>query len=223
MVLGDARDDISQELPSTSGVNSESFMRLVRHKEHGWSNFSGSQQKDGDRCAENDGNNEFGDASPDLNGTENMQTQEASPRNTDGHYRFGRSKSLYNRRWCRGYPMKPMTSLESCLVAQLYREPIEMEEYVFSSPRSPSTRALRPFVVTNGNRVISITNNEGQELGLQSDACGTHSGNGFDLLDNGCTLTGIPPLPAAGSNRLAKKRKASETEGSPWKTECFKY
>ncbi|KAL2479164.1 hypothetical protein Fot_48178 [Forsythia ovata] len=70
-------------------------------------------------------------------------------------YGVGRNRSsLRSRRTNRQF-IKPLTSLESCLMAQLYKEHLEIEEYTFSSLDSPHTPTVRPFVVTDGSRIIS--------------------------------------------------------------------
>ena len=53
--------------------------------------------------------------------------------------------------------IKPRTSLDSCLLAQMQRqrEYAEMEEHIRTPLPSPCTPALRPFVITDGIRVIS--------------------------------------------------------------------
>ncbi|XP_031490015.1 uncharacterized protein LOC116257424 [Nymphaea colorata] len=209
---GDGSDHVSQEFASTSGLNIEPLMTRVRREGYGSSHLPGSQSKDGDGCEElNDGHNALdksGRYGPDLDETENVLSNEFSPRISDGRHRFCRNRSLLQRRWSHGYSMKPMTALESCLVAQLYREPVEMEEYVFSSPRSPSAGVLRPFIVTKDNQIFSSTaENDQQHLRLPSGLCADRLGYGSELLDNGHTLTGIPPLPAAGSKDSQRKEK----------------
>lgn len=52
---------------------------------------------------------------------------------------------LKNRR-----PIKPLTSLESCLMAQ-----VETKEYISSPFASPSSQTMRPFLVTDGSKVIN--------------------------------------------------------------------
>ncbi|KAI3783034.1 hypothetical protein L2E82_13096 [Cichorium intybus] len=52
---------------------------------------------------------------------------------------------LKNRR-----PIKPLTSLESCLMAQ-----VETKEYISSPFASPSSQTTRPFLVTDGSKVIN--------------------------------------------------------------------
>lgn len=51
--------------------------------------------------------------------------------------------------------MNPLTSLDSCLMAQMQRERAEVEEYLLTPLSSPCAPALRPFLVTDGRRVIN--------------------------------------------------------------------
>lgn len=66
-------------------------------------------------------------------------------------------KSLRGRRLQR-LPLqyvKPRTSLDSCLMAQMQREHAEIEEYLRTPLSSPCAPAMRPFLVTDGRQVIS--------------------------------------------------------------------
>ncbi|GAB2270118.1 hypothetical protein Dimus_005026 [Dionaea muscipula] len=51
--------------------------------------------------------------------------------------------------------LKPVNSLESCLMAQLSKEHGQVEQMVFGSIPSQPTPTLRPFYVTDGSRIIS--------------------------------------------------------------------
>uniref|UniRef100_A0A0R0JQ52 Uncharacterized protein n=1 Tax=Glycine max TaxID=3847 RepID=A0A0R0JQ52_SOYBN len=72
--------------------------------------------------------------------------------NSSGHKTFLKMKHLSGR------ANRPLSSLESCFMAQLYKEHAETEEYVFSSLSSPST-ATRSFLVSNGSQIINRANN----------------------------------------------------------------
>ncbi|KAH9624695.1 hypothetical protein KSS87_015537 [Heliosperma pusillum] len=56
--------------------------------------------------------------------------------------------------------IKPRTSLDSCLMAQMHREHTELEEYLLTPLSSPCTPALRPFLVSDGKRLISKARGE---------------------------------------------------------------
>ncbi|KAL8150637.1 hypothetical protein V2J09_020445 [Rumex salicifolius] len=68
-----------------------------------------------------------------------------------GHMR-GRN-SIKSRR-SHLHHLKPLSSLESCLMAQLYKEHAETEHLLAPLP-SPCTPALRPFLVSDGAQIFS--------------------------------------------------------------------
>ncbi|XP_027338414.1 uncharacterized protein LOC113852391 [Abrus precatorius] len=72
-------------------------------------------------------------------------------RNSSGHKTFLKTKRLSGR------VSRRLSSLESCCMAQLYKEHAETE-YVFSSFSSPST-TTRSFLVSNGSQIINRPNN----------------------------------------------------------------
>ncbi|KAI3759244.1 hypothetical protein L6452_06915 [Arctium lappa] len=51
--------------------------------------------------------------------------------------------------------IRPLSSLENCVMAQLYTEHVEMKEYMSSLFASPSMQTVRPFLVTDGSKVIN--------------------------------------------------------------------
>ncbi|OVA00803.1 hypothetical protein BVC80_9083g105 [Macleaya cordata] len=107
---------------------------------------------------------------------------------------FRRSGSSLRSKRSRGFSVKPLNSLESCLVAQLYKEHVEMEEYVFSTFPSPSRPTVRPLVVTDGNRVISRASSDFCSVQLESGESKLHKNNGF-YSDEREIVLGVPPLP----------------------------
>ncbi|KAI3861811.1 hypothetical protein MKX03_027416 [Papaver bracteatum] len=116
---------------------------------------------------------------------------------------YGKSGSSLRSRRARGFSAKPLSSLESCLVAQLYKEHVEMEEYVFSTFPSPSRQTVRPLVVTDGTRVISRASTDSYSAHLESGKSMLH--NGFDV--NGRdVVVGVPPLPQTGPLEMKQKR-----------------
>ncbi|KAL8056857.1 hypothetical protein ABFX02_04G146600 [Erythranthe guttata] len=70
-------------------------------------------------------------------------------------YGFGMNRSSLRCRRVNSEAIKPQTSLESCLMAQLYNQHAKFEEYTYSSLRRLKKPSLRPFIVTDGNRIIS--------------------------------------------------------------------
>lgn len=105
-------------------------------------------------------------------------------------YHFAKKKSSVGCRKSSGRVVKPLSSLESCLMAQLCKEHGEMEEYTFSSICPPCTPTVRPFLVTDGTRIISR-------------ASKPYTDNCF-LLEK-ATTNGAPPLPRVGSMELHRK------------------
>ncbi|XP_068654760.1 uncharacterized protein [Aristolochia californica] len=90
----------------------------------------------------------------------NAWQPDSCPRNFTMESGFGKSRS-FNSKWSRQYyAIKPMTSLESCLIAQLYKQQVETEDYIFSPLPSTSNTAIIPFFVTDGKQIISRANTE---------------------------------------------------------------
>lgn len=114
---------------------------------------------------------------------------------------FRRSKSSLRHRHFNDHSAKPLSSLESCAMAQLYKEHARMEEYVCRLA-SPSPLRIRPFVVTDGSNVISRANgnflygSKGKENKLHKEA---------NMEGNNC-IHGIPPLPKISSTDLCKEK-----------------
>lgn len=51
--------------------------------------------------------------------------------------------------------IRPLSSLESCVLSHLYKDHVEMEEYFLHSFQSPSKSTMRRFVVNDGTRIVS--------------------------------------------------------------------
>lgn len=113
-------------------------------------------------------------------------------------YHFTKKKSSVRCRKSSGRVVKPLSSLESCLMAQLYKEQGEMEEYTFSSICPPCTPTVRPFLVTDGTRIISRASNDSFSLPNKP-----YTDNCF-LLEK-ATTNGVPSLPLVGSMELHRK------------------
>lgn len=116
-------------------------------------------------------------------------------------YGFGRTKSSLRSRRTIGQSIKPLNSLESCLMAQLYKEPAEREEYNFSSISSPCTPIVRPFVVTDGSRIISRVS--GNPCSMPIGAVQNRPLTATNLED----IFGVPRLPSLGSMGFHRKAK----------------
>ncbi|KAK9926108.1 hypothetical protein M0R45_023357 [Rubus argutus] len=104
--------------------------------------------------------NENGDVSRhgnDLNGN----TGALLPKSSNGEMGTShiplRNKSSFRTEYSYRHIVKPLNSLESCLMAQLYKE--RAETCVLTLP-SPSTPSMRPLIVSDGSRIISRANGD---------------------------------------------------------------
>lgn len=111
--------------------------------------------------------------------------------------------------------IKPMSSLESCLLAQLYKEHAEMEEYVLTSLPSPATPTMRSLFVTDGSRVISSAYNNTSSARIGS---GESKLSKEAYLEKKEKIYGIPPLPEMGYLNSTKKMKAKTGNGQNGKS-----
>ncbi|KAJ4961063.1 hypothetical protein NE237_020973 [Protea cynaroides] len=129
------------------------------------------------------------------------------------HYKYGRgrSRSFLRSKLPRGYSIKPFSSLESCLIAQLYKEHGKMDKNVFTPPSSPTTVPLRPLIVTDGKQIISRASSDSYRVRFGSVENKVHRG---DEYAEGETVLGVPPLPETGSLELPKKLKQKRGKGS---------
>ncbi|KAF7124574.1 hypothetical protein RHSIM_Rhsim12G0148200 [Rhododendron simsii] len=115
-------------------------------------------------------------------------------------YGFTRNRISLRSRKSNMQFVTPLSSLESCLMAQLYREHTGMEEYVLSSVPSQSSPALRPFCVTDGRRIIS---GGGYSFSLPTENRKNELRNQISSAENE-TVLGVPPLPYVGSLELPR-------------------
>lgn len=108
------------------------------------------------------------------------------------------------------YFVKPLSSLESCLMAQLYPKDMKMEEYVLSPLPSPSMPTVRPLHVTDGSQIISRATIEFGSARFRTDSNELHkdvySGKNENVL-------GVSPLPQIRSLDAPKKMKAKSGKG----------
>ncbi|XP_039046940.1 uncharacterized protein LOC120187248 [Hibiscus syriacus] len=115
-----------------------------------------------------------------------------------------RKSSLLETRYSYGHLLKPLSSLDSSMMAELYMQHVEMEEYVCTSIPSPSTAISRPLIVTYGNRIIS-----GESGGLLSGSNGTMNSKMHNQAtsEKSGYVYGIPPLPKIKSLDPPKRLK----------------
>lgn len=140
-------------------------------------------------------------------------TSDMSPRRLSSEIVFSSSSSRRRRSGLKSrrfdsQSIKPQTSLQSCLMAQLYEECDESEEYVRNSLGEPR---LRPFLVTDGSRIISTAPCEsltipigtsGEERWVRKD--------GYSQVNS--TVCGIPALPNIEPAEFGKRAKTREKQ-----------
>ncbi|XP_024027380.1 uncharacterized protein LOC112093370 [Morus notabilis] len=121
-----------------------------------------------------------------------------------------RKRSPLRTKLSHAHFIKPMSSLESCLLAQLYKEHAEMAEYVLSSLPSPATPTMRTLFVTDGSRVISRAYNDSLSALMGSRESKL---NKEARLEKNEKIYGVPPLPKVGYLDPTKKMKAKTGKG----------
>lgn len=202
-------DALGTEVASTSGIYSEKLGSLENYQDldvlsvsNLHPGFSGNENlKEYEGRSRLTGN--VGDNCCDL-------SPKALTEETDCFDDTVRNRSALRAKLYRGRFVKPRSSLESCLLAQLYNEHAQMEEYVLSSLPSPSTPTMRTLFVTNGRRVISSAYNDSfsaqtvtKESKLWKEVC----------LEKNEKVYGVPPLPEIGTMLPAKKMKSKTGKG----------
>ncbi|GFZ12155.1 hypothetical protein Acr_23g0005400 [Actinidia rufa] len=96
--------------------------------------------------------------------------------------------------------IKPRTSLESCLMAQLHKEHAGIDEYVLSSFPLPASPTVKPFFVIDGRRIISRGGDsfslpiETEKNNLPKQNCSAENESSF----------GVPPMPYVESSELPR-------------------
>ncbi|PSR95769.1 hypothetical protein CEY00_Acc21901 [Actinidia chinensis var. chinensis] len=111
---------------------------------------------------------------------------------------FTRNRIYLRSRQSNMQSIKPRTSLESCLMAQLHNEYIGIDEYGLCSFPSPSSPTVRPFFVTDGRRIIS---RGGDSFSFETGKNSLHKQN--CSAENESSL-GVPPMPYVGSLELPR-------------------
>ncbi|XP_047973202.1 uncharacterized protein LOC125215722 [Salvia hispanica] len=136
-----------------------------------------------------------------------------SPRRLSSEIVFSSSSSRRRRSGLKSrrfdsQSIKPQTSLQSCLMAQLYEECDESEEYARNSLGKPR---LRPFLVTDGSRIISTAPCESL-----TEPIGTAGGerwvrkDGYSQVNS--AVCGIPALPNIEPAEFGKRAKTREKQ-----------
>lgn len=121
-----------------------------------------------------------------------------------------KKRRSFRTKWLSTCSITPVSSLDSCLMAQLYKEHAEMDEYVVTPLPSPSSPTMRKLFVTDGNRMI-IKTHDGRFI-AQNGNKEIKFGNN-SLLQEFENVYGLPPLPKLGSLNLAKKIELTTGKG----------
>lgn len=181
---------------STRGITSEKMLHFRNYDKHDVLSISNLAMSlspyDGNFKDVDDGNDQSSGVVGDHGFLLPGSSVELAPfHNSSGHKTFLRMKHLS------GNVNRPLSSLESCFMAQLYKEHAETEEFVFSSVSSRSM-ATRSFFVSNGSQIINRANiNQQKEAGHVMDE----------------NVFGVPSLPNIRSVNDAKKMKFNAVIG----------
>ncbi|RWW20119.1 hypothetical protein GW17_00015787, partial [Ensete ventricosum] len=154
-------DSSFEGMASGNSVNEDTFMSSGRYvRNHGsllslqpWIFRKGNYLRDEETGKAN------GECSEkcryDMDGVMYNSSVEFSPPSVSLSHSRGRGRSSLRNRHPPQNSIKPLSSLENCLVPQIYSKNFEFEEFVFSPFPSPAQPALRPFVITDGSKIIS--------------------------------------------------------------------
>ncbi|KAL4341168.1 hypothetical protein GQ457_08G036470 [Hibiscus cannabinus] len=126
-----------------------------------------------------------------------------------------RKRSSVKTKHSYGRLLKPLSSLDSCLMAQIHMQHVKMEEYILSSVPFPATPILRPLLITDGSRII---NRAGGDFSDGSNRTGDNKLYKQATFEKNGYVHAIPPLPEIGSSDLPEKlkfRSSNECDGRP--------
>ncbi|KAG6745885.1 hypothetical protein POTOM_050395 [Populus tomentosa] len=183
------------EAPSTSSFGE----RIVRLRTCDDCNvFSMSSLPPGFSVNENLKENEEGNG---LN--DNMDDNSGNPYTGELDSFHCSGKNSLRTKHSGSHVVKPFSSLDSCLMAQLYKEHARMEEYVLSALRSPST-IMKPLLITDGTQIISRADRDSLSAQIASDNNRWHKEE---------VVCGVPPLPKIGFSDHLKKIKSKSGKG----------
>ncbi|KAL6012009.1 hypothetical protein ACLOJK_002480 [Asimina triloba] len=207
--------DSTKEIASTSGVGGGILTNMggsgERNVSSSMSLLPQSPREENNQESGNtiDGNSEFSHVY--------FHEAEAYHRKLSTGFGCGRFRRSRKAKWNYGYAsIRPLNSLESCAIAQMYKEHVEMEEYIFNSLETPpSTPAARPFIITDGNRIISKARNDASTLRLEHQAHWSHIEDVVKLREKEVVM-GIPPRSKTGLLELPRnleKQKGKTSNG----------
>ncbi|XP_038878731.1 uncharacterized protein LOC120070906 [Benincasa hispida] len=108
--------------------------------------------------------------------------------------------SLRHKHSC-GRFIRPLSSLESCVLSHLYKEHVEMEEYILHSFQSRSKSTMRRFVVNDGTQIVSRAVRDSFSVQVEMDASNFHEEPFTEKKRN---VYGIPLLPKIRSLKTSE-------------------
>ncbi|KAA3458356.1 pericentriolar material 1 protein [Gossypium australe] len=124
-------------------------------------------------------------------------------------------RSSLKAKYSYGRSLKPLSSLDSCLMAQLHMQHVKMEEYVLSCLPSPTTPILRPLLITDGSRII---NRASGDFSTGSNGIGDSKLHNLATFEKNRYVHAVSPLPKIDSSDLPEKLKfksGNECDGRP--------
>ncbi|TKY73302.1 hypothetical protein E2542_SST02054 [Spatholobus suberectus] len=198
---------LTGEMGSNRGIDSEKMRHFRNHYKHdvlSISNLAMPLSPYDDNFKDVDVNEQ----SSGIVGNHGFLLPDSSAEVFPIHHSSGH-KTILRMKHLSGLVNRPLSSLESCFMAQLYKEHAETQEFVFSSLSSSST-ATRSFLVSNGSQIINRANNNlstasigSKEYMLQKEAGQVKDENVFE----------VPSLPKIRSIDDAKKMKFNAVIG----------
>lgn len=97
---------------------------------------------------------------------------------------------------------RPLSSLDSCVMSHLYKEHIEMEEYILHSLQSPSRSTMKRFIVNDGTRIVSRAVRDSFSFQVDRDASNFHK---EPCIEKNRNVYGVPLLPKIQSFKTSEK------------------
>lgn len=122
-----------------------------------------------------------------------------------------RNRSSLRTKFSNRQFIKPVSSLESCLMAQLYKVHAEMEDYVFSFLPSASTPTTRPLFVSDGSRILNRAygHSFSAQIGFKEN-----KGHNEAYLEKNENVYGIPPLEFTKKMKKTRKGQSGRLSSS---------
>lgn len=155
-------------------------------------------------------NLEGNDCDSGLSGDIGGNDQNPSTNEMGSFHGSARNKSYLSSKISYQHLIRPLNSLESCLMAQLYQKHTKMEEYVLSSLPSPSKPTIRQLFVTDGSQIISRASTEFHNVRERVDDYKLYKEACLEKNEN---LLGVSQLPQTGSVDFPKKMKFKSGKG----------